>query len=128
MAWTRKSRKQYDSARRNSVKGRAYTIWNSARGRAKRAGMKFEITLEWVEEKVLEGKCDLTGVRFRFNKRESEGKVRCPYLPSIDRANSSKGYTFKNCSVVLWGLNNAKAEMNMREFKKLIKLIWEGLN
>ncbi len=102
---------------------RAKKLWTGAKTRARNFKLNFDLTVDWVEERMTS--CEITGAKFDL----SLVKERCnPYAPSIERVNNKKGYTKDNCKVVLWALNNAKAEMNMRQFKKIIKLIWEGIN
>ncbi len=111
---------------RQTVKGRANQLITTARRRAKRLGLDFNLDTEWFEKKLTYGKCEVTGIKFDF--RPSEKRHFNSYAPSIERTDNNKGYVKRNCKIVLWGLNNAKGEMGMKEFKKFINLIWEGMN
>ena len=82
-------------------------LWRAARERANKAGLEFTITSEWVKERMAVGFCECTGLRFI----ESERVGRCgPFTPSIDRIDSSRGYTPDNCRIIVWGLNMALSE------------------
>ena len=70
--------------------------------------MEFDLTREWAEEKIEAGVCEVTGLQFEYSK---DGKDRFqPFIPSVDRIDSSKGYTQDNCRMVVWIYNMAKAE------------------
>ncbi len=127
--WSKANRdkvRKYRKKRRQTLNGKCKMIWSNARARARKTGKEFNIKLEFLLERVEKGKCELTGAKFCLDDLEGS---RChPYAPSIDRIDSSKGYTKSNCQVVLWGINQAKSEMSMTEFKKFINLVWEGMN
>jgi hypothetical protein len=59
--------------------------------------------VEWIEERLTAGTCEVTGLPF--------GNVDSghdPRAPSIDRLDSSLGYTPDNCRLVVWVYNRAK--------------------
>lgn len=81
-------------------------LWRGARDRAAQSGVEFSLTRAWVAERLLRGECELTGIVFRSSKNG-----RCsPYGPSIDRRDSSLGYTPSNCRVIVWALNMGLSE------------------
>ncbi len=123
---TLEKKQQYDKRYALTTRGRASNLIRSARNRAKRKGFKFNLNVDWVERKIVEGVCQITGVE--FDLKPSKGTQHNYFAPSIDKIDPKKGYVMSNCQVVLWGVNSAKGEMNMKEFKKFIKLIWEGMN
>jgi hypothetical protein len=51
---------------------------------------------------VVEGRCQLTGIRFQKSKHKPN-----PFASSIDRIDSTKGYVPGNVRVVLWAINCA---------------------
>lgn len=79
---------------------RAFT---HARDRAKQRGIAFELSRPDIYERVRRGRCELTGILFL----DAIGTVkdRAFYAPSIDRIDSTKGYTLDNVRIVLSGLN-----------------------
>jgi hypothetical protein len=58
--------------------------------------------------KLLLPKCQISGIPFDFSKA-IEGRRR-PFYPSLDRKDSSKGYSFKNCRLVCSIVNIAMNE------------------
>lgn len=111
---------------RMTTYGRAYQLYNAAKHRAIRNKLKFDLSVEWIQEKVSEGFCQLSGIKFEFDKGGKRGGN--PFAPSVDKIDAKGGYTKSNCQIVLWGINNSKGEMSTEEFKKFLKLIWEGIN
>ena len=84
--------------------------------RSKRKGLDFNITKEWAIGKLEEQeyRCLLTGSPFR----NTDGFDRNPWAPSIDRIDSSLGYTENNCRIVCYAVNaamNAWGEMLFSE-------------
>lgn len=80
--------------------------------RAIKKGLHFNLTEEWIIEKLDRGRCEATGLPFVFDKDPYIN----PYYPSIDRVDSNKGYTINNCQMVCHMFNIAKAEHNEEVF------------
>jgi len=99
----------------------ASVLVNQCGARAKKKGMECSITLEWVEQKLLAGFCEVTGIAFVM-----EGD-RHPFLPSIDRIDSNKGYTPNNCRVVLWIINAAKQALPEEDFQSALRQVAEAV-
>lgn len=75
----------------------------SLRARAEKKGIDFDLTPDWIEAKMAYEFCEATGIRFR-------GKGNEPFGRTIDRKDSSKGYTKANCWVACWMYNRAKMD------------------
>ena len=75
----------------------------AAQSRAKLKGLPCTITIEWIEAKYRLGRCELSGLPYVLNRRRGGG----PFSPSIDRVDSTRGYTPENCRLILWALNAA---------------------
>jgi len=80
------------------IKGRILT---GSRRRASDKGIEFDLDKEWVDSHVYSGLCEVTGLPFIYNGHS-------PFTPSIDRIDSSKGYTKDNCRIVCKLYNFAK--------------------
>lgn len=84
-----------------SVRGRAVAMWHSSRRTAKDRGLEHTLTKDWFKERLGGRVCEITGLEFDFTSGRSA------YGPSIDRIDSSKGYTPENSRIILWSLNCA---------------------
>jgi hypothetical protein len=80
---------------------------HSARKRAGRRGMEAELTLEMARALWARcgGRCELTGIAFDFTPGGRH--ERRPFAPSLDRRDSSRGYTQENVRVVCVAVNLA---------------------
>jgi hypothetical protein len=75
------------------------------------------IDLDWLEPKLIDGRCEISGLPFDLEQNESRG----PFRPSVDRIDSLKGYTKENCRVIIWALNAAFAQWGEQTFKYIAK-------
>lgn len=115
----------YDANIRNKIEKIIDRQFIGTFGRAKYKNLEHTIAREWFDTKVVAGHCELTGLPFNYTVKV-EGARCMPYLPSIDRIDSSKGYTEDNCRVILWCLNQAFGDYGL-EFMKPIFAILAGL-
>jgi hypothetical protein len=110
-----------DDKYKNSGKGRVTQMLKSARRRARKNGRSFSLTREWVEEKLKAGVCEATGAKFSYHKKEKYKSA--PFVPSLDRINSSRGYTPKNTQMVCNFYNICKWQWDKQDLKKIIKIL-----
>lgn len=104
----------------------AQYIFSACKKRAIDTGLKFSLTLKWVEKSLATGICERTGHSFVC-------KIGCidernPWFPSIDRINSLLGYTKNNCQMVCLIYNLAKnrwTDATMLEMAKSIVEYYE---
>ncbi|MGY6517454.1 MAG: hypothetical protein ACXIUZ_01950 [Lysobacteraceae bacterium] len=87
-------------------RGKAKKLIRDARRRADRIGVEFDLTFEWVEGRILQGRCERTGLPFYLE--QSKWQFAGPLSPSLDRIDPEKGYTTDNTRVVVWVYNQAK--------------------
>lgn len=104
---------------------RANHLIGSARSRARKTGVKFNLNTKWLLDK-LEGKCEITGLSFSF-RPPRKNYVSNPMSPSLERIKPKGGYTKGNVKVVVWAVNICKWEWTVKDFKKIIKAIYKGL-
>ncbi len=76
------------------------TCLYNTRSMAKRKNRTFALTPAWAAARWT-GKCELTGLK--FERAGQSGPV--PRSPSIDRVDSTKGYTPDNCRFILAAVN-----------------------
>ena len=84
--------------------------------RAKQKGWDFDLDKEWVEERLANGLCEVSNIPF-------EVTAHSPWRPSIDRKDSSKGYTRDNCRLVVWQFNLAKGDKDDEVVLRLARAI-----
>lgn len=80
--------------------------------RARKKNIPFNIDKGWIDSKLKKGYCEATGIKFNYSKTPFVN----PFYPSIDRVDSSKGYTKDNCKMVCHMYNSAKCEFSEEVF------------
>lgn len=88
---------------RGTLKGWETNLLAGCKRRALRHGREFALTREWLRPRLVRGVCEATGQSLTFSPGDET-------VPSIDRKDSSLGYTPDNCWVVTWRYNNAKKD------------------
>ncbi len=84
--------------------GKAVQLYHGAKSRSKKERLEFELTPEWIQQKLDTGICEVTGLPLVL----SFGEGKKPWSPSLDRIDSSKGYTKDNTRMTVWLYNAAK--------------------
>lgn len=100
-------------------RGRAQRLMGSIRKRSKQKGQKFDITLDWLEERIAPGVCQVTGLPFDFSSGRS------PYSPSIDKIDPKGAYTQDNAQVVVWMYNAAKGHWGHEDVMKMVRKLYD---
>lgn len=95
---------------------RVRALINSSRRRAKLSNREHTITLENVLSLwPVDGLCPVFGFKLEFNNKGFRETS-----PSIDRINSSKGYTLDNIQVISWKANRLKAYATVEELEAVV--------
>lgn len=110
----RKQRKQD-----NPQRAWALNAINSAKARSKKLGVEFAITKEWLLS-ILVDVCPLLGVELDYSATTSHA---C--CASLDRKDSSKGYTVDNCKVISFKANRIKTNATPEEIVRLASAIMD---
>ncbi len=81
------------------------TLYKRFARNSKMRKIPFELTADDVREMMLatNGQCQVTGIKFDMHKMDGM-RVR-PWSPSIDRIDSTKGYTKNNCRIICTAAN-----------------------
>jgi len=113
------SKQCVDCAHKNQRKYRdiSFTYWKTLVGNAKKRGIDFDITLEQVYDMYLKQgkKCALSGVEIYFSVLETEHLNKLT-TASVDRIDSSKGYSLNNIQVVHKDINIMKNSLSDKNF------------
>lgn len=116
--------KEYQAKHKLTLKHRATALKNKARIRAEKKNLPFELSFEFVLDKLTNGICEATGLPL-----EMSIGARKQYTPSLDRINPKEGYTFKNTQMVCTVYNLMKSNFSEKEtlefIKKLKDIQWQ---
>lgn len=102
----------------NIKKVRARQLFNAAKTRARNAGLKFDITKEFIYKKLVEGVCEYTGMKLEIIGNSYK---RLALSPSLDRKIPRLGYTENNVALVCWAMNAFKSSHSIEEIIPIAK-------
>ncbi len=91
-----------------STHGRAVHMLNNLRARAKRNNIECNIPIKWIEDRLMTGTCEVTGLPFVLKTNQGKGHRTNSFSPSIDRIDQAGPYTEANCEMTCWIYNRAK--------------------
>lgn len=100
-------------------------IIRSAKMRASKSGIEFSLTYEQIQlmYNTQQGKCSMSGTAMTHHSSQERMESNI----SIDRIDSSRGYTPDNVQLVSWRCNVIKGNMNNKELLRMCKLIIKTL-
>jgi len=104
----------------NPDKLRAQRLHGNATKRAKEMGWpKPDFDTNYIYQKIKNGYCEVTGIKFDLTTvvRKSV-HAKNPWVPSIDRIDSSKPYSKDNIQIVIFMYNVCKAEFTHEDVIK----------
>lgn len=99
--------------RDRNTKNPARQMLINARRRAHEKGLLFDLSEKDIQVPI---KCPILGIPLVVGKKQS------PNSPSLDRKDSSKGYTKENIAVISWRANDLKKNATINELESL--LVW----
>lgn len=108
----------------NSLLGRARTLFNNAKKSPAAKKHPFTLTLNHIIEGIEKGRCAVTGMEFQLINRGVNKKNHL--APSVDRIDSTVGYTDENTRIVCWWYNMAKGELTDNQMKNCCRRVVEN--
>lgn len=109
----------------------------AAMKRSKDKKIPFDLSSEWIREKLKVGKCEMTGLDLMITdpitKHIGTGKRRRririipgnAFQPSIERVVPEKGYVESNCMMVCSSINHAKGNWSTEDTYTVAKAFCE---
>lgn len=98
-------------------------MWSQAVTRAKKKNLEFTLTKKELNQ-IIErsnNRCEVTGIPFDFDFNPSVKKgAKRPFIPSLDRIDSSLGYSFENCRLVVYCVNASLLTWGEEVFTRMI--------
>ena len=109
----------------NPVKLRAQRLYGNAQKRAKEMGWPApDFGSVWIEEKILFGNCEATGLPFDLTSRASDTThAKNPWVPSLDRIDSAGVYSKDNVQLVVYMYNVCKAEFSHADVVRFCRAV-----
>jgi hypothetical protein len=107
-----------------TLEGKARSLYDGAKNRARKDKLDFNLTIPHIINLMSSGVCSLTGIPFCY---EPHSFRQNPRSPSLDKIDSSKGYTIENVRVVLWLVNAALQQCSDSEALPILEALVKGL-
>lgn len=115
--------RDYQKERRKNFDYRLQMLVNASKQRARLNQREHSISVEDVKAIYPpDGRCPIFGVTLAFNKAGFRDDS-----PSIDRIDSSKGYTRDNIQVISWKANRIKGAASLEDLEMLVAYMKQGV-
>ena len=91
-------------------------IWSRSKSRAKAAGIEFTLSRSDIADMTVPINCPVLGIPLRMERGQ-----RSDNSLSIDRIDSSRGYTPDNVVFVSWRVNKLKSDASLVEMRLMVE-------
>lgn len=114
--------REYQRSRRKDFDYRLQMLINASKQRAKLNDREHNINVEDIKAIYpVDGCCPIFGIKLEFN-----GAGFRDNSPSIDRIDSTKGYTRDNIQVISWKANRIKGAASLQDLEMLVAYLKQG--
>jgi hypothetical protein len=113
-------KKDYYQQSRGTVAYCLRRLLYSAKTRANKSNLPFDLTMEWLETMVV-SHCPITLEAIDWTKEQVVGGKLSPNSPSIDKHIPELGYVQSNCSIVSHRGNVIKSNGTIDEHRRVVQ-------
>jgi hypothetical protein len=114
--------REYQRNRRKDFDYRLQMLINASKQRAKLNDREHDINVEDIKAIYpVDGCCPIFGIKLEFN-----GAGFRDNSPSIDRIDSTKGYTRDNIQVISWKANRIKGASSLQDLEMMVAYLKQG--
>lgn len=114
--------RKYQRNRRKDFDYRLQMLINASKQRAKLNDREHDINVEDIKAIYpVDGCCPIFGMKLEFN-----GAGFRDSSPSIDRIDSTKGYTRDNIQIISWKANRIKGAASLQDLEMLVAYLKQG--
>ena len=115
--------KNYQANRRKDFDFRLQMLLNASKQRSKKKARENTLTIQDIKDAFpKDGICPIFGIKMVFGDagfRENS--------PSIDRLDSTKGYTKDNIQIISWKANRIKKDASIEELELILAYMKQGI-
>jgi hypothetical protein len=113
------------SIRECTLDGFINIIYRELKYNARNRNKEFRITKDDIKElyEKQQGNCAVSGVKMTHIRNTGDGRCKNPRNISVDRIDSSKGYTKDNIQLICSAANTIKWDLDQEEFFAICELI-----
>jgi len=108
--------------RNNTWRGRAAELFRAAKSRAKVRGLEFNLDKKWIVDRLeaINFTCEVTGIPFALPLGDGSSGIGFAnrFGASLDRIDSSRGYTKDNVRIVTNRINVALGDLTDAQFEQ----------
>ena len=114
--------RKYQRNRRKDFDYRLQMLINASKQRAKLNGREHDINVADIKAIYpIDGCCPIFGIKLEFNDAGFRDNS-----PSIDRIDSTKGYTRDNIQVISWKANRIKGASSLQDLEMMVAYLKQG--
>lgn len=114
--------KEYRQKHFTNIEYRLQALLNSSRARAKAKNREHTLTRQdLLDLYPTDGRCPIFGIKLEWNTKGFRENS-----PSIDRIDSTKGYTRDNVQIISWKANRIKGYASVEELEILLSYLKQG--
>lgn len=114
--------REYQRGRRQDFEYRLKMLLNASKQRARDKDRLHDITVDDIKALYpVDGCCPIFGLKLEFN-----GAGFRDSSPSIDRIDSTKGYTRDNIQIISWKANRIKGAASLQDLEMLVAYLKQG--